>query len=65
MNGLPLCPPSGEITGCCLVAVPNTSTWRVVCPNTTSAPAAIPGLTMWAGVLFAVLLVAVAMRRLR
>ena len=65
MNELPLCPPSGEITGCCLLAVPNTSTWQVVCTNTTSAPAAVPTLTAWAGILFAVLLVVAVFRRLR
>ncbi len=65
MKEIQPCPPSGEIASCCLLAVPNTSTWQVVCPNATAAPAAVPTLTAWAGVLLTVLLVVAAFRRLR
>lgn len=62
---LPVCTPNAPPAGCCLVAIPNTSGWAVACAGASSGAATIPTLTETGALLFGVLLVAVAMRRLR
>lgn len=53
------CPPSGPVTECCLLAIPNTSEWGVVCPGGATAPAVIPAAS-WEGLALMGLLLAVA-----
>lgn len=65
MNDYPPCPVSGPPVGCCLVQVPDTSSWQVVCASPSGAAAVVPALTEWGGLLFGILLVVVAFRRLR
>jgi hypothetical protein len=56
----------GDLMGCCTVTLPNASTW-VVCASPAAPPetVTVPTLTQWGGLLFVVLLVAIAVRRLR
>lgn len=61
---IPTCGPGEPVTGCCLLQIPNTSEWGVVCAS-PSVPAAVPALTEWGGLLLGLLLVLVAARRLR
>lgn len=62
---LPVCTPDAPPVGCCLVAIPNTSEWAVVCASPTSNVATVPALTEAGALLFGVLLIAAAMRSLR
>jgi len=62
---IPVCTPDAPPVGCCLVAIPNTSEWSVVCASPSSSSANVPALTETGALLFGVLLVAVAIRRLR
>jgi len=64
MGDYPPCPTSGPITGCCTVAIPNTSQFAVVCPGTATQTAAVPTLSYVSMALFAVLIIAAALRRI-
>lgn len=69
MNDFPPCPtPPAPVVECCIAAIPNTSTWAVVCPGADAVPfgpAVVPTLTDLGLALLAVSVVAVALRRLR
>lgn len=62
---LPPCGPGDPVLGCCLLQIPNTSSWEVVCTNSTPAPATIPTLSAGGMALCAVLILAAALWRLR
>lgn len=62
---LPPCVPGEPVTGCCLLPIPNTSEWQVVCASGTQAPDSIPTLTLWGGLLLGLALVVAAFWRLR
>ena len=55
----------GDLVGCCLLQIPNTSEWQVVCANSTPGPATIPTLSLWGGIVLCLALVAAALWRLR
>lgn len=63
---LPYCVDGVAPDGCCLLAVPNTSEWQVVCasPSQPPVPATVPTLS-WLGMgVLAVAITLVAVRRL-
>lgn len=62
---LPPCGPGDPVLGCCLLQIPNTSEWQVVCTSSTPAPATIPTLSPWGGIVLGLALLAAACRRLR
>ncbi|MFA6031142.1 MAG: hypothetical protein WC969_14900 [Elusimicrobiota bacterium] len=63
---IPPCEVGVPVEGCCLLPIPNTSQWEVVCASPSGpAQSSIPTLTEWGGLLFAVLLVGLALRRIR
>lgn len=64
MGDYPPCPASGPITGCCTVAIPNTSQFSVVCPGIATQTAQVPTLSYVSMGLFAVLIVIAAFRRI-
>lgn len=60
------CPPSGPLEGCCLLQVPNTSSWQVVCTTVSGGPpAAVPAMSTTSVVLMAVTLALAALMTLR
>ena len=59
------CPTTGPVEGCCLLAVPNTSSWQVVCSGSVGAPTVIPTLSEWGLVALALALAFVALRRVK
>lgn len=64
MNDFPVCSPSVPATECCVMAVPNTSEWQVVCPGGAGAQS-IPAVSSLGLVICAVMvgMAAVAMLR--
>ena len=64
-GGIPPCGPGDPVLGCCLLQIPNTSEWQVVCTNSTPGPATIPTLSLWGGIVLCLALVAAACWRLR
>lgn len=63
----PLCSDvTGDLVGCCLVAIPNTSQWEVQCADPAAqGPVSVPVLSGWGSLILGLSLVAVALRRLR
>lgn len=59
------CTANGPVTGCCLLAVPNTSSWQVVCASPSAAPTAVPMTTTTGAVLLAIALCLIACWKLR
>ena len=59
------CPPTGPVEGCCLLAIPNTSSWQVVCSGSVGVPTVIPTLSEWGLMALALALAFVAIRRVK
>ena len=59
------CPTTGPVEGCCLLAVPNTSSWQVVCSGSVGAPTVIPTLSEWGQLALSLALAFVAIRRVK
>lgn len=62
---IPVCIPGQPVTGCCLVAIPNTSSWAVACPTTAGAPPALPSVSPGGLLVSAALLGAVGVALVR
>lgn len=65
MNDFPVCSPSVPDTQCCVVAVPNTSEWQVVCPRGETIAQSIPVVSTLGLVLCAVMVGTAAVRLIR
>ena len=59
------CPTTGPVEGCCLLAIPNTSSWQVVCSGSVGVQTAVPTLSEWGLITLALALAAVAIRRMK
>ena len=59
------CPTTGPVEGCCLLAIPNTSSWQVVCSGSVGVLTVIPTLSEWGLVALALALAFVALRRVK
>jgi len=64
VTDFPPCSPSVPDTQCCVVAVPNTSGWQVVCPRGPEA-VAVPTVSSLGLVICAVMVGAAAVAMLR
>ena len=59
------CPTAGPVEGCCLLAIPNTSSWQVVCSGGVGVPTVIPTLSEWGLMALSLALAFVAIRRVK
>jgi hypothetical protein len=52
VTDIPICVNGIPPDGCCLLAIPNTSQWQVVCANTTQPqPTSVPSLFIGSGII--------------
>ena len=65
MSDSPPCTPSTLANECCVVAVPNTSEWQVVCPRGETIAQSIPVVSTLGLVICAVMVGTAAVRLIR